>query len=138
MFSRVSRQASVDEFEGVAGTQKEFWAWHPPLPLKGVPVFVWPPRSADALKHFVSLSFLWSILIPFGGIAIFTWVYLQPALERCVEFHADWILQMYARNLGLMFVVAGGLHLYFYSQVSEFKVAQIQSSRPFTHTLNAG
>ena len=33
---------------------------------------------------------------------------LQPALERCIEFRADWILQMYARNLGLMLLVAGG------------------------------
>ena len=39
----------------------------------------------------------------------------QPALERCIEFRADWILQMYARNLGLMLLVAGGLHLYFYT-----------------------
>ena len=91
------------------------WAWHPPLPLEGVPVFVWPPRPAAALQYLVSLAFLGSVIIPFGVIATLSWLYLQPALERCIEFRADWILQMYARNLGLMLLVAGGLHLYFYT-----------------------
>ncbi len=90
-------------------------AWHPPLPLEGVPVFVWPPRPLAALKYLVSLTFLWSIIVPFGALAAFTWTYLQPALERCVDFQADWILEMYARNLGLVIVVAGGLHLYFHT-----------------------
>ena len=97
-------------------TAKEFeWAWHPPLPLKGVPVFIWPPQPLNALKYLVSLSFMGGILLPFLATAIFTWVYLQPALERCVKFDPDWILQMYARNLALMFLVSGGLHLYFYT-----------------------
>ena len=26
------------------------WAWHPPLPPAGVPVFVWPPRPLAALR----------------------------------------------------------------------------------------
>ena len=91
------------------------WAWHPPLPLAGVPVFVWPPRPVAAFRYLVSRAFLWSILVPFGAFATVTWLYLQPALERCVELRADWILQMYARNLGLMLLVAGGLHLFLYT-----------------------
>ena len=31
-----------------------------------------------------------------------------------MELRADWVLQMYARNLALMLLVAGGLHLWFY------------------------
>ena len=95
--------------------QRGAWAWHPPLPLEGVPVFVWPPRPVAALKYLVSLAFLGSVLIPFGVLAAVSWLYLQPALERCIEFRADWILQMYARNLGLMLLVGGGLHLYFHT-----------------------
>ena len=91
------------------------WAWHPPLPLAGVPVFVWPLRPVAAVRYLVSRAYLWSIVVPFGALATFTWVWLQPALERCVELRADWILQMYARNLGLMLLVAGGLHLFFYT-----------------------
>ena len=91
------------------------WAWHPPLPLTGVPVFVWPPRPVAALRYLVSRAFLWSIVVPFGAVATITWFWLQPALERCTELKADWILQMYARNLGLMLLVAGGLHLFLFT-----------------------
>ena len=98
-----------------AGAQGRTWAWHPPLPLQGIPIFVWPPRPVAALKFLASLGFLGSLMIPFGALATVTWLYLQPALERCAEFQADWILQMHARNLGLMLAVAGGFHLFFYT-----------------------
>ena len=108
----------------VADAPRSVWAWHPPLPLQGIPIFVWPPRPLAALKYLVSKGFLATVVIPFVPLAILTWVYLQPALERCVEFRADWIFQMYARNLGLLILVAGGLHLFFYTfrrQGSEHK-----------------
>ena len=105
----------TDGSEAATSAGKDAWAWHPPLPLQGIPIFVWPPRPLAALSYLASLAFFWSVMIPFGALATFTWVYLQPALERSVEFQADWILQMYARNLGLMLIVAGGLHLYFYA-----------------------
>ena len=91
------------------------WGWRPPLPLESVPIFVWPPRPREALRYCLSLAFFGSVLAPFTATAVLTWLYLQPALERCVELRADWILQMYARNLGLMLLVAGGLHLYFHT-----------------------
>ena len=96
-------------------SQKVAWAWHPPVPLRGVPVFVWPPRPLAMLKFLVSHAFFWSLMIPFWATATITWLYLQPALERCVEFQADWILEIYARNLGLMLLVAGGIHLYLFT-----------------------
>ena len=53
-------------------------------------------------------------MLPFAALATVTWLWLQPPLERCSELRLDWILQMFARNLGLMLLVAGGLHLFFY------------------------
>ena len=47
-------------------------------------------------------------------LAIASWTWFHPSLERCREFSADWIAEIYVRNLALMFLVAGGLHLYFY------------------------
>ena len=61
-------------------------------------------------------------------ISIVTWLYLQPALERCVTFEIDWIAQMYARNLGLMIATAGGLHLYFYTFRKQGKERQVRRS----------
>jgi len=109
------KTADMGDKRSAAGAAQTNWAWHPQLPLQGIPIFVWPPRLVPALKFLVSVGFLWSIIIPLGALATITWIYLQPALERCAEFHVDWILEMYARNLGIMVLVAGGLHLYFYT-----------------------
>ena len=76
---------------------------------------MFPPNPVKALKWLMSVRFLWSVQVPYTVLAVVTWFFLQPALERCVEFRADWILQMFVRNLGLMVLVAGGLHLYFYT-----------------------
>ena len=91
------------------------WGWRPPLPLEEVPVFVWPPRPREALKYLASLGFMGSLIIPFTLSAALAWYYLQPPLESCVELRADWILYLFARNLGMMLLVAGGLHLYFHT-----------------------
>ena len=131
------KRLDMSELGTVTGAHKENWAWQPPLPLQGTPVFAWPPRPVAAVKFLVSLGYLWSVIIPFGALATITWVYLQPALDRSVEFQADWILQMYARNLGLMLIVAAGLHLYFdrfKRQGSERKFDPrdlVNSNRPF-------
>ena len=82
----------ADEPQSAPATPGGAWAWHPPLPLAGVPVFVWPPRPLAALKYLLSLAFLGSVLVPFGALATLSWLYLQPALERCAEFRADWTL----------------------------------------------
>ena len=89
------------------------WAWQPPVPLTGGPVFVWPPRILEGIRYLFS-SILLSILLPFGALATFTWYFLQPALERCAELEAGWIAQLFARNIVLTVIVAGGLHLYFH------------------------
>ena len=104
-----SKQNS-NELDRIAQKQKRAWAWQPPLPIVEAPVIVWPPQPVAALKYIFSLAYLWSVLIPFGAVAVVTWIYTQPALARCVEFQAGWILEIYGRNLGLMFLVAGGLH----------------------------
>ena len=109
------RPTAGDPSRTAPAARHDAWAWHPPLPLRPVPVFMWPPRPLAALRYLASLTFLGSIIAPFGTLAVLSWLYLQPALERCAEFRADWILQMYARNMGLMLLVAGGLHLYFHT-----------------------
>ncbi len=110
-----SPQAVSQSPAPAAATNKGPWAWHPPLPLEPVPVFVLPPRPAAAVKYLLSLWFLGSLMVPYTLLAAVTWFYLQPALARSATLEAGWILQMGARNLALMVLVAGGLHLYFYS-----------------------
>jgi len=49
------------------------------------------------------------------ALAILSWLFFHPAIEACSEFAFGWIAQIYLRNLVLLTVIAGGLHLYFYS-----------------------
>ena len=72
-------QTHPDELAASAETQNSTWAWHPPLPLRDPPVFVWPPRPLAMLRFLLSLGFLWSLLVPFFAIATVSWLYLQPA-----------------------------------------------------------
>ncbi|MEM1163235.1 MAG: sterol desaturase family protein, partial [Pseudomonadota bacterium] len=42
------------------------------------------------------------------------WLWFQPPLEEMATLAPGWIAQIWLRNLILMTIVAGGLHLYFY------------------------
>ena len=90
--------------------------WAPPYPVKYAPLFVWPPRPRDMLKWLLSYpGFLWPWNSIYLLITVISWFYLQPALSRCAEFKADWIVLMYLRNLGLLWLVSGGWHLLLYN-----------------------
>lgn len=91
------------------------WHYRPDTPIQVSPFFR-RPFSLRQMADWVSARWLRvaenSILL---GIATFCWIYLQPPLEDTKEFAVDWIAAMYVRNLVLMAIVAGGLHLYFYT-----------------------
>ena len=88
-------------------------AWHfvPALPLTQAPYFEWPLHLGASLRHLVEL---WR---PFNQrfflllIAIAAWTWFTPSLERAREFRLDWMLEIGLRNLVIVLVVAGGLHL---------------------------
>ncbi len=91
------------------------WNWRSPMPITYSPLFSWPLKPLLILRWFAAHWFALSSKTVVLAFAIISWLYLQPAVERCVTFELDWIAQIFARNLGLMALVAGGLHLYFYS-----------------------
>lgn len=47
-------------------------------------------------------------------LSLTSWFFFHPALMRCQVFQFDWIALIFVRNLALMFLVAGGLHLYLF------------------------
>lgn len=91
------------------------WNWLPQLPIPYSPLFFWPPRPLRALKWFAASWLPLSDKVIFVLIAAVSWAYFQPALERCVAFDLGWIGEIYARNMVIMLLGAGGLHLYFYT-----------------------
>ena len=95
-------------------SRKKPWHYTPPLPLQVSPYFRWPPDALAVLKWIFRGWFPVSERLIVLLLAILSWAYFHPELEHCREFALDWMAQIYLRNLALMIIVAGGLHLYFY------------------------
>ena len=114
------------------------WNYRPELPLKVSPLFTWPPDPVRIALWFWNSWFLISERLILVGIAFATWAYTQPALERCRDFEIGWVAQVWARNFALMALVAGALHLYFYTyrkqgDVRKFDARPLKkNSRAFT------
>jgi sterol desaturase/sphingolipid hydroxylase (fatty acid hydroxylase superfamily) len=91
------------------------WHHRPPVPVEASPVFSWPP---DPVKIFRWIAARWftvaehSILVVVASVS---WFWFQPPLEETKTLSLGWIAEMYLRNFVLLLVVAGGLHLYFYT-----------------------
>ena len=91
------------------------WNHLPPVPIKVSPFFTWPLRPMDMLAWVWNSWFLITERLLIVGVAFASFYWFQPPLEQSKSFAFGWIAEMYLRNLVLMSLVAGGLHLYFYS-----------------------
>ena len=111
--------------DAVAGTRDARGEWQPSTRPATAPLWSWPPRPLAVLKWFLGYPgyvFPWNAL--FWLIAIATWLYTQPELSRMAEFQLDWIAQIYLRNVGLLVLFVGALHLRLYTfrgQGSKYK-----------------
>jgi len=95
-------------------TEKKQWHYRPQVPVQVSPLFRQPFDARAVLNWFGRGWFPLSERLVILSLAVVSWFFFQPALIRCQVFQFDWIAQIFFRNLILMFVVAGGLHLYFY------------------------
>jgi sterol desaturase/sphingolipid hydroxylase (fatty acid hydroxylase superfamily) len=86
--------------------------WLPnPLPYPS-PLFYGPWRPLGLLKS------LWNVIWPYNlfyaALAYVCWLYLTPSLETTTHFNFGWIALLYLRNVVLLTLIAGGLHLRLY------------------------
>ncbi len=101
--------------------QNKVWNYHPELPLSDSSVFAhynnprfligWVRRNWLSLSERVLMALL----------AILLWYTLYPSLETARTFSLGWIIQIWAINMGLLLVIAGGLHWYFYMRKGQGK-----------------
>ena len=91
------------------------WNHIPDVPLRVSPFFSWPLRPVEMLKWVWNAWFLISEKLILVGIAFASLHFFQPPLEETRNLAFGWIAELYIRNLALMILVAGGLHLYFYT-----------------------
>ena len=97
-----------------SSTRRPAWNWSPDGPIEIYPLFSWPPKPFKTLKWLVTSYLAFSSPVLILMMTLVTWFFLTPALAEMAQLRPGWVLLIYARNLGLMFAVAGGLHLYFY------------------------
>ncbi|MEM7430114.1 MAG: sterol desaturase family protein [Pseudomonadota bacterium] len=115
---RARRQGNPMQQETQSSQQTQTrgeWNHHPELPISTAPYFDWPSRPLRIAKW---LARLWLPVTERGlvlALSILTWLYLTPSLERARVFALDWVAEIFVRNMALMIIVAGGLHLYLYT-----------------------
>jgi len=90
------------------------WHYHPELPLQDHSVFCWPPEPMFLAKWFACNWLMLSERMMMVLLAIGLWYFAYPSLEVTKSFAVSWILQIWVVNLVVMFVIAGGLHWFFY------------------------
>ncbi|MGE0008894.1 MAG: sterol desaturase family protein [Parvibaculaceae bacterium] len=90
------------------------WNYTPKVPLAVSPLFRWPLRPLAILRWIWDSWFLISERLIIVGIAFATFTWTQPSLEVTKHLEPGWIAQIWLRNIVLLTVVAGGLHVYFY------------------------
>ncbi len=96
------------------GNQSREWNYHPDLPLADPSIFKWPPNPGFVARWFVRNWLTLSERVMLVILAVLSWWLLYPSLEAAQTFAFGWIFQTWAVNMGLMVVIAGGLHWYFY------------------------
>jgi sterol desaturase/sphingolipid hydroxylase (fatty acid hydroxylase superfamily) len=121
---------ALEQDFGIRDTRGE---WRPAGVLKPAPIFVWPPQPLAFLKWlFVSGGYLLPWNVFYVALAIVTWSFLTPALPRMATFRFDWIATIYLRNLGILIVFAGILHLRLYIQRAQDRAYKYNSHWPST------
>jgi lathosterol oxidase len=91
------------------------WNYVPELPVQVSPFFRRPWRPAEMLLWLWRGWFPISERLLILGIALISWIGFQPSLEATAELEAGWVMGIWLRNLVLMTVVAGGLHLWLFT-----------------------
>ena len=90
------------------------WNYHPDLPLEDHSVFRWPTGPLVIGRWFAKNWLTLSERVLMVILAALAWMFLYPSLAQTRSFAPGWIFQIWLVNLGMMSVIAGGLHLYFY------------------------
>lgn len=84
------------------------------LPIAVSPFFSWPPRPRRMVAWVAARWFALAENAILTGLAVLCWAVFQPSLETTATLAPGWIAAIWLRNIVLMLIVAGGLHLWFH------------------------
>ena len=108
--------------EADLGTRDARGEWQPAELIQTPPVFVWPPRPLAFLKWlfgFPGYLMPWNLF--FVAVAIVSWLFLTPELERMTRFEPGWMIAIYLRNAAIMTLFFGAWHLRLYIRKAQGK-----------------
>jgi sterol desaturase/sphingolipid hydroxylase (fatty acid hydroxylase superfamily) len=95
--------------------KRGIWNHHPPLPIPNSALFDWPLRPREALwwlvRRWVQLTSGTLFLLT----AVIVWTWVQPSLGTMEELSPGWIGGLWLRNIVLMTLFAGMLHLWLFT-----------------------
>ena len=104
------------------------WNFRPDLSDQFAPYFRWPPNVGGSLRYLVGSGSFLGARVYVLGIAMLSWYFFAPELERCQEFSADWIAQIWLRNIIIMLLPSHPLHALFI--IGSTTVIMAPSRRP--------
>ncbi len=114
------------------------WHYHPELPIPVSPILNWPPKPLAWLKWLSSYWLAVSAVTLEAALAFLVYTWFQPSWEAMAALSPGWVLQIWLRNMVLLILVAGGLHLWFYRYGGQGKRLKfdprdlVKSNRTFT------
>jgi sterol desaturase/sphingolipid hydroxylase (fatty acid hydroxylase superfamily) len=89
--------------------------WRPEQPIKLAPINDWPLKPVKLAKWaFGWPGFMWPYNALWLAVTVATWLWLTPSLAAMQTIETWWVGLIFARNLAIMSVIFGGLHVYFY------------------------
>lgn len=91
------------------------WNHAPEVPIKVSPIFLWPLDPVGICRWMLSQWLIVTERSVLILVALISWYMFQPSLEVMATLSFDWVVWLYLRNMVLMILVAGCLHLFFYS-----------------------
>lgn len=101
----------MNESRSRSASRRPAWNYTPELPLRSAPFWHWPLRPAAIARH---LGKTWRPLtsrVAMLAVAFAVWEWFRPSLAEAQALRIGWIAEIWVRNLVLVTVVAGGLHL---------------------------
>jgi sterol desaturase/sphingolipid hydroxylase (fatty acid hydroxylase superfamily) len=99
--------------------------WQPPVLPKPSPLFSLPWKPWEIIKYlFGPQGFFLPYNLIYALLAVVAWLFFTPSLQRTAHFEVGWIAEIFLRDVVLLILVAGGLHLRLYithGQGTKFK-----------------
>ena len=94
--------------------------WKPSEQIAMVPPLRWPKEFFSFLKWLFGFpGYLWPFNVVFLVITFATWRYLTPSVETMSQLQLDWIVLVFLRNVGLIFVWFSLFHVPLYVRKSQ-------------------